>query len=693
MSGLPVKEVQLPVFDNAGNGDLHVPGFSAIPVDQELDSGDFYMIPDAFRFCHGYNFWKFDRLTVRELAMIRLMDAITDKPQWNEKINDENIVSKWHDEATAMPLISEKAWTWCLDELRDRAKAFEKVGHVLTLEAGSRCAKSDTNVSQDLRAELIRNVESLFSIPDHEKDWHPGSDGKVLNLVHPSLFPLVYGTTRVLSSGGRVELSDIYASYGKGDVSLEPATLSQGGPHVDRGWHRRTRNLLNETWSKRFQWLPCEVEFHGKTGTEVRITSYINNLNPVQHQPLYKTVEKLIALAIPLWNDVLGKAHYPRNFLRIAANRADFQPSQPSQAMYYRARDLPKSLSDPKYSETMAQLKTYLEQPDNPESIPDEDDDDMDQPGDILARVEEELQQIDSNPNSGPQAFPWTIVRAFERKWKRIRRVVHPEPGEEGSYQAWKQKHTWPTPDDPYQRTGYYEVNLQDEFRDQGLQVIVKLSSIELTPEQPTYSGGNWHLEGMLNEHIVATAIYYYDVENVTPSRLSVRQEATLDQDNLEYEQSEHEPLATIFGTENPMTDVPAVQDIGSITTRQGRMLVFPNTLQHRVSSFELQDKTKPGHRRFVVLWLVDPHYRICSTRNVPPQQHDWWVEEGIEKIQLAKKLGFPPEILDMVKDKLDQWPMGLDQAKMLRLELMGERTRMSMAVEENFEMYDLCEH
>jgi len=55
---------------------------------------------------------------------------------------------------------------------------------------------------------------------------------------------------------------------------------------------------------------------------------------------------------------------------------------------------------------------------------------------------------------------------------------------------------------------------------------MVQVSSIELTPENPTYAGGKWELDGMRSEHIVATAIYYCDVINVTESRLRFRQEA-----------------------------------------------------------------------------------------------------------------------------------------------------------------------
>lgn len=83
----------------------------------------------------------------------------------------------------------------------------------------------------------------------------------------------------------------------------------------------------------------------------------------------------------------------------------------------------------------------------------------------------------------------------------------------------------------------YYSLRIQDDFRDEGLQVIIKLSSIELTPEKPKYKGGNWHIEGMLNEHIAATALYYYDVDNVTESRISFRTAADLDSMDMKYEQ------------------------------------------------------------------------------------------------------------------------------------------------------------
>jgi hypothetical protein len=43
------------------------------------------------------------------------------------------------------------------------------------------------------------------------------------------------------------------------------------------------------------------------------------------------------------------------------------------------------------------------------------------------------------------------------------------------------------------------EVNrIQGVFREKGMQVIVKLANIHLTPEKSTYDGGSWHVEVLL---------------------------------------------------------------------------------------------------------------------------------------------------------------------------------------------------
>lgn len=68
-------------------------------------------------------------------------------------------------------------------------------------------------------------------------------------------------------------------------------------------------------------------------------------------------------------------------------------------------------------------------------------------------------------------------------------------------------------------------------LRGRDLRVIVKLANIELTPQQPAYPGGTWHVEGEPQECIVATALVYYDSSNITPSALAFRRPVNAEED------------------------------------------------------------------------------------------------------------------------------------------------------------------
>jgi hypothetical protein len=284
-------------FHNGG-GPLKVPGFGHA-VDFELDRFK------QQRFQHGVNDFRNERLVVREIAMLALMDAITEKPRWQEKVFDETIVEKWRAEATAMPLISSMAWDWCLRELREKTEFLAEHGFIKTFETGSACAKADGLIDDDLRDELLAGVEPLLNVKESAKDWHPNSNDQVLNLVHPSLYPLVYGRTHVLQEG-LVGLSDCVESCGKGVLTQEP-TIEP--PKKSYGYN--THASRDDRFSTRFQWLPAEVRFKGE-GLDVEFTSYINNLHPNQHNGLYSTISKVMSKAIPMWNEVLVKDYHGR---------------------------------------------------------------------------------------------------------------------------------------------------------------------------------------------------------------------------------------------------------------------------------------------------------------------------------------------------------------------------------------------
>jgi len=134
------------------------------------------------------------------------------------------------------------------------------------------------------------------------------------------------------------------------------------------------------------------------------------------------------------------------------------------------------------------------------------------------------------------------------------------------------------------------------------------------------------------------------------------------------------------------------VQYIGDVVTKEGRLITFPNVLQHRVLPFELVDKSKVGHRKILALFLVDPHLRIISSANVPCQQREWWGQEIVERGTLST---LPGEIVTEVIRTVTEFPMGLEEAKELRLELMEERKGFSKVQDKEFTaaFFSLCEH
>jgi hypothetical protein len=192
------------------------------------------------------------------------------------------------------------------------------------------------------------------------------------------------------------------------------------------------------------------------------------------------------------------------------------------------------------------------------------------------------------------------------------------------------------------------------------------------------------------NEHICATALYYYDSTNISTSHLAFRQQAsTTAAEEMNYEQGRHEWLGEIFGCQN---EEAAVQEVGIVDTREGRLLTWPNILQHKVQPFHLADPTKPGHRKILALFLVDPNIRIISTANIPCQRKDWWAE-AIQQGGALPRL--PAELQDQIFAQVEDFPIDLDEAKALRLELMEGRKSFLELQNDVFHdnQFSLCEH
>lgn len=83
-----------------------------------------------------------------------------------------------------------------------------------------------------------------------------------------------------------------------------------------------------------------------------------------------------------------------------------------------------------------------------------------------------------------------------------------------------------------------------------------------------------------MNERIAATALYYLDSENITPSSLSFRmQTSAYMEDEFTVGQDSYHWLERVYGTTLGQGNSPCLQNYGSVDTPEGRLLAFPNVL------------------------------------------------------------------------------------------------------------------
>ncbi|KAH9914478.1 uncharacterized protein B0H18DRAFT_1125514 [Fomitopsis serialis] len=125
-------------------------------------------------------------------------------------------------------------------------------------EAGpyERIWKSDQLIPASLKADLVSAIAPLESVPDSEKDWHPGSDGKALDLAHPSLYPIVYEHTTACGA-------------------QEPPSPAQ-----------RISSLC--------------------TGAVRLVSPYVNSIHPEDHEALTTIIPKVLEKAVQMFERMLS---------------------------------------------------------------------------------------------------------------------------------------------------------------------------------------------------------------------------------------------------------------------------------------------------------------------------------------------------------------------------------------------------
>jgi len=660
-----------------------------------------------------YEGWHANTIGTRERAMLWFVDYVTDKPGWNKDVFDDAAVAKWKEEvadavhqcevelAAAKEVADASAaarrarhkaewavdhpdndefsdfygsdessededidyreltWTeqwerrfaeqatkhmerpytpvlargftelmfdYCIRELRDKAKIYDTTGTVSVCDGAAAAFKSDTAVPPELRTQLLEATKDL------ESRIRPGTGGRVRALVDPSMYPLVYGKTRVLRDR-TLTLDTCLQAYGSGEVVPAPEVI-EVKDDIDDMYYSSNKHLV----SSKFQWLPCEVDITNGA----RFTSYINNLHPVKHAAVYRATEAVLAKALPMLGAMYDRVmtwdshwsedqEYVKDLStltvvlrrsRMALTGLGHKCEVPDICEKAAPRGCRFSnLSEVRHKARIADLRAKL----SPEEA---------------AKMDDKLVMRGRDCIEGHKWFKRTHPPILEE----------PRPYEFVGYSDYKMSGPW--------------------FRRKNIQVIVKLTDIELTPDNPSYPGGHWHVEGVLNERICGTALYYYDVDNITESRLAFRTFANAEdmQKNISLVVNDMEEFEAFYDFDRNY-EGPILTHIGSVRAQQGRLLVFPNVYQHRIEPFELADKTRPGRRRILAIFLVDPHEAIISTANVPPQQRDWAGLSGVDTL-------LPREIANKVYDDVG-CPYDDSTALAIREELAQDRSRI----------------
>ncbi|KAJ3280926.1 hypothetical protein HDU79_011255 [Rhizoclosmatium sp. JEL0117] len=263
-----------------------------------------------------------------------VLNEILIKPEWWIKLKDEAIAAKWKGEIRSGITALLKPDGGELEDVHGNAEDTKEnlVAHVVDSEfvnqvtdylfqelhyiANNRLITqkngaiisptsshgvfiSDSLIPREMVSQLAQHAASLEAISFAKAKWHEGSDGKVLDLIHPSDYCLVYGRSyqreRMTQPVGCKVLK--YKGPNGGDIS------------------------------RKFQWLPTEFKVNGDGNVSIR--SYINNLNRCQHPELQSSILSVFETMVPMFELALGSLQsVPVNRIRAPLANNAYQLSQ-----------------------------------------------------------------------------------------------------------------------------------------------------------------------------------------------------------------------------------------------------------------------------------------------------------------------------------------------------------------------------
>ncbi|EGX44105.1 hypothetical protein AOL_s00210g86 [Orbilia oligospora ATCC 24927] len=295
------------------------------------------------------------------------------------------------------------------------------------------------------------------------------------------------------------------------DLSISGATIEAPTFEDDEWWEDEIRYDV----SRRFCWLPSEFEISSEGKTT--IASYVNNLAlPEQSEIFHPILENIFSKFVPLFNHILGDLRRRIDSLE----RVEGLSYKESKKSNFR-----KSVPEETYIKTWEKL---IEQFETGETL--------------TADIGNELR----------------VSRSL------LRRFLNSAPFATQIYITNRGKLTEESWEPPSQ-----EILEHAKLQGTTARVIVKMATIILTPEKPQWKGGPWHIEATKNERIIATGIYYYDQDNITPSSLAFRRAVDRIRIYQRHNSAEYIEKHNITVEEG----IPVAQELGSIPTKLREIL------------------------------------------------------------------------------------------------------------------------
>ncbi len=141
-----------------------------------------------------------------------------------------------------------------------------------------------------------------------------------------------------------------------------------------------------------------------------------------------------------------------------------------------------------------------------------------------------------------------------------------------------------------------------------------------------------------------------------------------------------------MYGFINEQSD--NIQPSGSIIALTDRCVTFPNFHHHRVEPFELEDGTRPGHRKILCFFLVHPENTIASTKYVPCQDYN----EIMLKLGQCFRTRLPEEAICRIMEFAGA-PITREEGVILSHELSEERKSSVAQGYAAVHKIFLCEH